>query len=258
MVRHSGPRGKAGAPHWDRREAGQSFRPLATGARLAEGLCEEVPMRRARVLPLAAVVVVACFEQTDPFHIPEVSGDVSFDLGGIDGSCSRDNGDVAYKLAGDVCTITIAKSIQIPIKMIKDFAVQNGVDVSKVDVSFHGVDADDAALKILAAHIAPAGGAVMSWTGTLTEKQTPLPTVSESNVTFDDLVPAPVTVALPSAVIDDLDDAWANDGNVSLSFKMDVVMALAEVAAQAELGDHTLTVTFELTGNGKTTTHGWP
>src|SRR5262249_44870649 len=109
-------------------------------------------MRRSRFLPLGAVLIIGCFEQTDPFHIPEVSGDVSFELGGIDGECSRDTGDVVYRRNGDVCTVTIAKSIQLPIKMIKTFAEQNGVDLSQVDVSFHGVDADNAALKIMAAH----------------------------------------------------------------------------------------------------------
>src|SRR5262249_11594638 len=142
---------------------------------------------------------------------------------------------------------------------LRQLITNNGVNLNDVDISFHGEMADDMNLVIDSAQIPLAASVpVSSWTASVSVQGTQVATLSKSGIAVNNLLPAPVSVALPGPVIDILDEAWNKMSTVDARIHAELFIDSQYVPAMVAGGDLKLNVTVELSGSGTTTTHGWP
>lgn len=219
-------------------------------------------MRKSRLAPLAAgVLVFACFEQKDSFDLPDSPTTLQLDMGNFDPQCSGTHGNTTYQLTEGQCHVIYDKSgvTLSDMAALRQLITNNGVNLNDVDISFHGEMADDMNLVIDSAQIPLAASVpVSSWTASVSVQGTQVATLSKSGIAVNNLLPAPVSVALPGPVIDILDEAWNKMSTVDARIHAELFIDSQYVPAMVAGGDLKLNVTVELSGSGTTTTHGWP
>lgn len=223
-------------------------------------------MRKSRLVPLAAGALIAgigaCFEQTESFDLPSSPTTLQLDLGEFDPACNSVRGNTTYQSTeGGACHVTYDKpSITVSdMNALRQIIVNNGVDLSQVDVSFHGQMADDMDLVVDSAQIPLAASVpVTSWNASLSVQGTSVGMVSKTSVAVNNLLPAPVSFTLPGPVIDALDTAWNQMATVDAHIHAELIIDAQYVPSMVAGGDLKLNLTVELAGSGTTTTHGWP
>lgn len=220
-------------------------------------------MRKSRLVPLAAgALIVACFEQTDSFDLPSSPTTLQLDMGDFDPECNSVRGNTTYQSTeGGACHVIYDKpSITVSdMNALRQLITANGVDLSQVDVSFHGEMADDMDLVIDSAQIPVAASVpVSSWSASVAVQGTSVGMVSKTNVAVNNLLPAPISLTLPGPVIDALDNAWNQMATVDAHIHAEMLIDAQYVPAMVAAGDLKLNITVELAGSGTTTTHGWP
>ena len=117
-------------------------------------------MRKSRLCALAAGALVAgigaCFEQTDSFDLPSSPTTLQLDLGAFDPACNSVRGNTTYQSTeGGQCRVIYDKpSVTVSdMNALRQLIKANGVDLSNVDISFHGEKADDMNLIVDSAQI---------------------------------------------------------------------------------------------------------
>ncbi len=219
-------------------------------------------MRKSRLAPLAGVLIVACFEQTEPFDLPSSPTTLQLDLGEFDPACNSVRGNTTYQSAeGGACHVIYDKpSITVSdMNALRQLIINNGVDLSNVDISFHGEMADDMNLIIDSAQIPLAASVpVTSWNASFSFQGTQVGMVAKTSVAVNNLLPSPVSFTLPGTVIDALDTAWNQMSTVDAHIHAELIIDPQYVASMVAGGDLKLNVTVELAGSGTTKTHGWP
>ena len=219
-------------------------------------------MRKFRLAPLAAVLVVACFEQTEAFDLPSSPTTLQLDLGEFDPLCNSVRGNTTYQSTeGGQCHVIYDKpTVTVSdMNLLRTIITNNGVDLSNVDISFHGEMADDMNLVVDSAQIPLAASVpITSWSASVSVPGTSLGMVSKTGVAVNNLLPSPISFTLPGTVIDYLDNAWNQMSTVDAHIHAELVIDSQYISSMVAGGDLKLNITVELAGSGTTTTHGWP